>query len=544
MTKIISKPIVLIILDGFGIAPAKNYPGDATRLANMTYYNKLKSNYPHTILEASGKAVGLPDGQDGSSQVGHLNLGAGRKVHQDLTKINLSISQGSFINNSAFVKAIEHAHQNDSNLHLVGVLQSSAVHASSDHLNALLWLVKEYDLKKVYLHIFTDGRDSSPREGISMIREVKNKLRELNTGKIATISGRYYAMDRDNRWERTALCYNSMVLGEGEKVKSAQEAVSKSYEKGITDEFIKPSNIVDENDKPIGLINHNDAVIFFNHRGDRPRQLTKTFVLPSIETIQVQKDIFDERKTLTERKKIHELQTFERRKFLSNLFFVTMTRYERGLPVSAIAFPRSQVKNTLAEVLSEQQKRQLHITETEKEKFVTYYFNGLRQDPFTGEDRIVIPSPHVATYDLKPEMSIREITDIILQKIQQNIYDFILVNYANTDMVAHTGVLEAGIKACKAVDECLSRLVPAITYTGGISLITADHGNIEEMINPETGEPDTEHSNFPVPFIYVDKHSSGFKTLSKGTLADIAPTILNLMQLPIPPHMTGRNLLK
>ncbi len=538
------KPVVLVILDGFGIYPEKNDPYDATVQAKMTYYRKLWLNYPHTQLQASGKAVGLPDNQDGSSQVGHLNIGGGRIVYQDLLRINNAISNGTFLQNQAFISAVNHVKSNHSNLHLMGIIQPSAVHGSIDHLYALLWLAKENGIKNVFLHIFTDGRDDPPHEGATIIQEVENKLAEFKIGKIATVSGRYYAMDRDNRWDRTGLVYNTMVMGQGDKAKSAQMAVLKSYESGVTDEFIKPLNIVDEENKPIGLVSDNDAVIFFNHRVDRPRQLTRAFVMPNFDYVLVRKDIYDENLPLKKRKQLHKIETFPRPKFIQNLFFVTMTRYEEGLPVSAVAFPRKTIDMTLSEILSQNDKRQLHIAETEKEKFVTYYFNGLRDDPFNGEDRIIIPSPAVATYDEKPEMSSYELTDVIVQKVKQQSYDFIVVNYANPDMVAHTGKMDAAVLACKAVDKCLSQLIPAVTGVGGVVLITADHGNVEEMHNKKSDEPDTEHSNFPVPFVYISPKISNLKTLQPGILADVAPTILKLMNITIPKQMTGRDLLR
>lgn len=544
MTESIPKPVVLIIIDGFGISPNHNDQGDATKLAKMPYYKKLKMTYPFTTLQASGKAVGLPEGQDGSSQVGHLNIGAGRVVYQDLMRINQSMTDGTFIQNQAFVKAVEHVHRNKSSLHLLGVLEASAVHASTDHLYALLWLLKEYDVQKVYLHAFTDGRDDPPHEGATYIVEVENKMKELGVGRTASVCGRYYAMDRDNRWDRTAVCYNTLVLGLGEKASTAQKAILDSYQNNISDEFIRPTNIVDEQGKPIALIKDNDAVIFFNHRVDRPRQLTKAFVLPNFDYVEVRKDIFDEKFPLKKRTKIHKVKTFPRDRLLNNLFFVTMTRYDEGLPVSAVAFPRHIIKQTLSEVLSDHEKKQLHIAETEKERFVTYYFNGLREDPFPGEERVIIPSPLVTTYDLKPEMSSFELTEYLIQRIKQNVFDFIVINYANPDMVGHTGNLEAGIKACEATDQCLGKLIATIQSVNGVAIITADHGNVEEMYNYEHKEMDTEHSNFPVPFIYIGPKPSGLQNLQPGILGDVAPTILKIMDLPIPPQMTGRNLLR
>jgi len=535
-----TKPVVLIILDGWGIAPAG--PGNAITLAKTPTFNQLWSAYPRTLLIASGEAVGLPRGEDGNSETGHLNLGAGQVVFQDLPRINMSIADGSFFQIPAFKAAAEHAKKNNSSLHLLGLVGSGGVHSSLEHLFALLHFTKDYGLNNVWLHLFTDGRDSPPSSAEIYLTNIQEIIEKVGTGKIATLCGRYFAMDRDYRWERTQKAYNLLVLGEGGNTKSPIEAARKSYQNGKTDEFLEPV-VVDKN----GLIKDNDAVIFFNFRIDRPRQLTKAFVIPNFETMEIKKPAFDpfaERYGLRQYQLPEQTTTFKRKKILNNLFFVTMTEYEEGLPAQ-VAFPPEAVKLPLARILSEKGLRQFHLAETEKERFVTYYFDGQREDPFPGEDRVEIPSPNVSTYDKKPEMSAYQITDELIKKVKANIYDFTVVNFANPDMVGHTGVLQAGIKACEVVDECLGKIINTVTNLGGSCVVSADHGNVEEMINLQTGEADTEHSINPVPFIIVDKRfNQGGRFLPKGILADVAPTVLGIMGIEKPELMTGRNLLR
>ena len=541
----VPRPVVLIILDGWGLAPEG--PGNAVTLARTPNISRFWAVYPHTELTASGEAVGLPRGENGNSETGHLNLGAGQIVYQDLPRINMSIADGSFYQIPAFKAAASHVKKNNSSLHLLGLIGAGGVHSSLTHLLALLRFAKEEGLKQVFLHLFTDGRDSPPTSAPIYVAQIEKEIQEAGLGQIATLTGRYYAMDRDNRWERTKKAYEVMVQGIGSKHHSPSEAIKKSYEAGRTDEFLEPVVLVDKDKKPIGLIKDHDAVIFFNFRIDRPRQLTKAFVLPNFETLVIKKAAFDpyaERYGLRLYEVPEETTTFKREKILSDLFFVTMTEYEKGLPTQ-IAFPPEPVKMPLARVLSENNLRQFHIAETEKERFITYYFNGQREDPFVGEDRKEIPSPQVTTYDKKPEMSAYEVTDELLKRLKTNIYDFIVLNYANPDMVGHTGVLEAGIKACEVVDECLAKVVSTTTNIGGVAVITADHGNVEEMINASTGEIDTEHSANPVPFIIIDKRfDSGGRVLPRGILADVAPTILALMGVRKPEFMSGRNLLQ
>ncbi len=536
------KTVVLIILDGWGLAPAG--PGNAISLAKTPNFNKLWAVYPKTKLVASGQAVGLPRGERGNSETGHLNLGAGAVIFQDLPRIDMSIADGGFFLNSAFKAAIDYVRHNNSALHLLGLLGAGGVHSSLEHLFALLHLVKSEKLNQVWLHLFTDGRDSPPTSAQIYLNRVQGEINKVGIGQIATLCGRYFAMDRDYRWERTQKAYDLIVGGKGKNFSSYTEAVKQSYIDGKTDEFLEPVILNNQ-----GLVKDNDAVIFFNFRIDRPRQLTKAFVIPDFETMINKKPVFDpyaERYGLKQYQPPNGMTTFKRSRILKNIFFVSMTEYEKGLPVQ-VAFPPEAVPLPLARVLSEKSLRQFHLAETEKERFVTYYFNGQREDAFPGEDRIEIPSPNIATYDLKPEMSAYQLTDELIKKIKTGIYDFILVNFANPDMVGHTGVLSAGIKACEAVDQCLGPIVQTVANLDGTCVVTADHGNVEEMINVQTGEVDTEHSTNPVPFIVVNSkfaQSRGGQVLPQGILADVAPTILSLMGLEKPDQMTGRNLLQ
>ena len=545
------RPVVLCILDGWGIAPPSQ--GNAISLARLPNMARFLVGYPNGQLGAAGEAVGLPHGEEGNTEVGHLNIGAGHTVYQDLPRINMSIADGTFFQNQAFLEAANHVRKVNSNLHLMGLIGSGGVHSSLNHLYALLRFCHEQKLQNVYLHLFTDGRDSPTNDATNIIIQIAEQLQKLSIGKIATISGRYYAMDRDNRYDRTEKAYNAIVKGLGEKANSPLEAVNQSYQKGRTDEFIFPTNIVDQNQNPIGLTRDHDAIIFFNYRIDRSRQLTKAFVIPDFENIKVRSVVYTpyghEQHAKNQDNQDNQdnqevtLKTFERGPQIDDLFFVTMTEYEKGLPVT-VAYLPTRVLSPLAQVISNQDKRQLHITETEKERFVTYYFNGLREDEFPGEDRIIIPSSKVATYDLKPEMSAVGITDILEDRLKMEVYDFVIVNFANADMVGHTGNIKATIKACEIIDECLGKLAIQILSTGGALIITADHGNAEEMISAETGEMETEHSTNPVPFIAVSSKLRGPRKLQKGILADIAPTILSLMDIPKPQEMTGRNLLQ
>lgn len=538
------KPIVLIILDGWGIAPPG--PGNAISLSHLTNIPHYWNTFPHTELAASGTSVGLPHGEDGNTETGHINIGAGRVVYQDLPRINMSVSDGSFFQNGAFLGAIRYAAQHHSNIHLMGLLSDSGVHANREHLYSLLTLIKvQGGQSPVYLHLFTDGRDSSPTAGRRFLTEVEVKCNSLGIGKVATVMGRYFAMDRDNRWERTEKAYKALTEPIEQRAPSAISAIEAAYKAGKTDEFIEPTAITDAAGNVLPRIGNHDAVIFYNYRIDRPRQLTRAFVLPDFEERGLVTS-FDPYAVKYFHKHLVEADIrshpFKRSVVLPNIYFVTMTEYERDLPCT-VAFPPQPVFETLGFVFSELNLRQLHAAETEKERFVTYYFNGLKEAAFPGEDRLIVPSPKVPLYDLKPEMSAAELTDKILERISLDIYSFIVVNYANPDMVAHTGNIPAAIRACEVTDECIKKLVSAILPIGGTCVITADHGNVEEMLGPN-GEMDTEHSTYPVPFIMIDQSLSNYPhSLPKGKLADIAPTILSFRKLAVPLPMSGKNLL-
>ena len=538
------KPFVLIILDGWGLAPPG--PGNAISLANLTHIPRLWNSFPHGQLDASQEAVGLPQGEDSNTETGHINIGAGRIVYQDLPRINMSIADGSFYQNDAFLGAISYARSHQSRLHIMGLLSDSGVHASREHLYALFELIKRQQCPcPVYLHLFTDGRDSPPKAGLRFIHEVEAKLSQGGHGHIATIMGRYYAMDRDRRWDRTARAYQALTEDVPNKATSAAEAIEASYSRGVTDEFIEPVILTDAQGVPYPRISAHDAVIFYNYRIDRPRQLTRAFTLPDFETHRVAES-FDPYAVKYYHKHLMEedfrQKPFTRRVVLPELFFVTMTEYERTCP-SVVAFPLQQVQKTLGEVFSLAGMRQLRVAETEKERFIGYYFNGMREMPFPQEDRLIIPSPKVATYDLQPEMSAYELTSRVLDRMTSDVYSFIAINFANPDMVGHSGNIPAAIKACQVTDACVGKITTLTLALDGACIVTADHGNVEEMIGPN-GEMDTEHSLFPVPFIMVEKQFEHRATeLPAGKLADIAPTILSVLGLPIPSEMSGKNLL-
>jgi len=503
------KPVMLMILDGFGIAPESD--GNAVRRANTPNLDNLFAKYPHTQLQASGLFVGLPDGQMGNSEVGHLNIGAGRVIYQELTRITKEIEEGGFFKNEALTLAINNVKDNNKSLHLMGLLSNGGVHSHIDHLKGLLKLAKEAGIQNVYVHGFMDGRDVPPTSGKEFIIEIENYMKEIGVGKLATISGRYYAMDRDNRWERVELAYNAMVLGKGEEANSAVEAIERSYADNKTDEFVLPT-VIDKN----GMIKDGDSVIFFNFRPDRAREITRA----------INDKVFTgfNRETL-------------------NLTFVTMTQYDKTLEGVHIAYKPESITNTLGEYVSKHGKNQLRIAETEKYAHVTFFFNGGVEKENPGEDRALIPSPKVATYDLKPEMSAYEVTDELLKRLDQDKYDMIILNFANPDMVGHTGVVEAAIKAIEAVDECLGKIVNKVLEKDGEVFITADHGNSETMIDFSTGNPYTAHTTNPVPFLWVANNTEG-KGLHEGKLADIAPTILDRMGLDVPAEMTGKTLIE
>lgn len=537
------KPAILLVLDGWGIGP--NNAGNAIIRAKTPNIDKYWVAFPHTQLAASGKSVGLPHGEDGNTETGHVNIGAGRIVYQELPRINMSIADGSFATNSAILNTFQHVKNNNSKLHLMGLVGSGGVHSNIEHLYALMHMAKSNGFSdNVYIHVFTDGRDSPPTSGINYVQEVMEKCKTLGVGKVATIVGRYYAMDRDHRWERTQIAYDALTLGaEQQCVLDPVGIIAEGYKQGITDEFIKPITICDADNKP-RVVSDNDGAIFFNYRIDRPRQLTKAFIMPDFES-GIHTEGYDPYAIKYDKSHISYKspgKTFFRKKKLGNLFFTTMTRYEVGLPVN-VAFPPQTIDHPLGEVLSLAGLKQLRMAETEKERFVTYYMNGQRDEAYPNEDRVIIPSKKVATYDLAPEMSAYEITQAMLQHIQNKTYDVIICNFANADMVAHTGNLEATIKACEVIDDCVSMIAKQVIPNGGVIMITADHGNAEELINNETGEVDTEHSIYPVPFIAMGNQFMNQSTLlPAGILADVAPTFLKVLGIQKPVEMTGREL--
>ena len=539
------KPLVLIILDGWGLGPPG--PGNAISLAQLKNIPEYWSSYPHGELAASGEAVGLPKGEDGNTETGHINIGAGRVVYQDFPRINMSIADGSFYRNEAFLGAIRYATTHKSNLHIMGILSDASVHGSRDHLYALLELMKMQNCAcPVYLHLFTDGRDAPPKSSLRFLLDVEAKLAHLGIGKIATIMGRYWAMDRDRRWERTEQAYKALTENIEKRAASSREVISRAYKEGKTDEFIEPTILLDAQGSPLPRIQNHDAVIFYNYRIDRPRQLTRAFVLSDFETYK-KEESFDPYAVKYYHKHVVEMEprgkSFNRKVKLPNIFFVTMTEYERNLPCT-VTFPLESIAMPVGRVFSELGLRQLRLSETEKERFVGYYFNGMREDPFAGEDRIIIPSPKVTTYDLIPGMSAEEVTQKLIDRLSLGVYSFIVVNLANPDMVAHTGNIPSAVKACETADTCVGKIVRATLAHDGTCIVTADHGNAEEMLGPN-GEVDTEHSTYPVPFIMIDKDLLGNPTmLPSGKLADIAPTVLAWKGLDIPGEMSGNNILE
>ena len=505
------KPVMLMILDGFGISDKVD--GNAVKAAKKPNYDKYLTKYPYTELSASGLEVGLPKGQMGNSEVGHLNIGAGRIIYQELTRISKQIEEGDFFKNEALNYAIDIALKKNSDLHLLGLLSDGGVHSHIEHVKALFKLAKNKGLSRVYLHAFMDGRDTPPTSGKEFIKEIEEYLSDIGVGKIASISGRYYAMDRDKRWERVKLAYDAVVDGKGEYSQGAAEAVEKSYNDNKTDEFILPT-VITEQGKPRAIIKENDSVIFFNFRPDRAREMTRAI-----------NDI--------------EFSGFERKRLKVN--FVTMTLYDKTIENVRIAYMPEAYNNTLGEYIGVLGKKQLRMAETEKYAHVTFFFNGGVEAPNPGEDRVMIQSPRVATYDLQPEMSAYELTDELERRIDSGEYDLIIVNYANPDMVGHTGVFEAAVKAVETVDECMGRIVESMLKMDGAVFVTADHGNAEMMIDYSTGEPMTAHTSDPVPFLYISNHSTNLK--DGGKLSDIAPTLLKKMGLEIPKEMTGTSLI-
>ena len=501
------KPVALIIMDGFGINPSDE--GNAIHAAKTPNLTRLFSQNPRTQIGASGLDVGLPDGQMGNSEVGHTNIGAGRIVYQELTRITKSIQDGDFFENEALLGAVENCKKHGSALHIMGLLSNGGVHSHIEHIFGVLEMAKRAGLEKVYLHGFMDGRDVPPESGKSFVEETVAKMKELGVGKVANVMGRYYAMDRDNRWERVSQAYAALVYGEGVQNPDPVDAMQKSYDDGKTDEFVVP--VVCDKD---GVIKANDSVVFCNFRPDRAREITRTFV----------DDAFT---------------GFERRNGRFPLYYVCMTQYDATMPNVNVAFKPESLDNTFGEYIAEKGLTQLRIAETEKYAHVTFFFNGGVEAPYQNEDRALIPSPKVATYDLQPEMSAYEVTDEVLKRIESGKYDVIILNFANCDMVGHTGVMEAAVKAVEAVDTCLGKVVDAVTAKGGVAFITADHGNADRMIDTD-GSPFTAHTTNPVPFVVVGMPC---KLREGGRLADIAPTMLKVLELPQPKEMTGESII-
>ena len=507
------KLTMLMILDGFGINPNKD--GNAVKLAKTPNINELMKKYSNTQIYTSGLNVGLPEGQMGNSEVGHTNIGAGRIVYQELTRITKSIEEGDFFTNPEFISAIENCKKNNSKLHILGLLSDGGVHSHNRHLYGLLEMAKRRDFENVYVHCFLDGRDTPPASAEGYIAKLQEKMKEKGIGKIASLSGRFYAMDRDKRWQRIQKCYDTLVNGKGIKAGSSIKAIEDSYQKEVFDEFVEPT-VICNGDEPIAKIEKNDSVIFFNFRPDRAREITRTLIDPEFNEFETKKDL--------------------------NLYFVCFTSYDETMPNVHIAFEKEQLKNTFGEYISDLGYTQLRIAETEKYAHVTFFFNGGEEKLFKGEDRILVPSPKVETYDQKPEMSAYEVTEKVIDAIKQDKYDSIILNYANPDMVGHTGSLEAAIKAVETIDECVGKVVKIVEEKKGNLLITADHGNAEQMIDYKTGEPHTAHTTNPVPLILVTNNDK-LKLKSGGKLADLAPTMLDLMNLEKPAEMTGNSLL-
>jgi 2,3-bisphosphoglycerate-independent phosphoglycerate mutase len=510
-----TKPVLLVVLDGWGIR--KEREANAIAIAGTPTFDALASEYPSAALQTSGLAVGLPEGQMGNSEVGHTNLGAGRVVYQDLVRINRAIEDGSFLQNDALLLACRRARAGGGALHLMGLLSDGGVHSHEDHLFALLDLAKREGVARAHVHAFMDGRDTPPKSGIDYMRVLERRMVEKGYGNVATVSGRYYAMDRDRRWDRVALAYAAMVRGEGYRASSGVAAVESSYAHGETDEFVKPTVIVGPDGKPVGPVRDGDAFLFFNFRADRAREITRAFTDPGFAE-------FD-------RKVVPRLSAF-----------VCMTEYDQTFTLP-VAFPPQSLQEIFPEIVSRAGLKQLRCAETEKYAHVTFFFNGGRELVYPGEDRILVPSPRdVKTYDLKPEMSAPEVTDRLVQAVGTGQYGFVLVNFANPDMVGHTGVLDAAVKAVKVVDQCLGRLWRAAQQQGMAMLVTSDHGNCEMMVDPQTGEPHTAHTLNPVPFVLADPDFRGAKLRALGVLADVAPTALQVMGLPQPKEMKGLGL--
>ena len=508
------KPVVLMVLDGYGLNDRTE--GNAIAMANTPVMDKLMKECPFQKGYASGLAVGLPDGQMGNSEVGHMNIGAGRIIYQDLTRITKDIEDGTFFKNEELLEAMENCKKNDSDLHLFGLLSDGGVHSHLSHVYGLLEMAKQQGVSKVYVHAFLDGRDTPPASAKGFVETLENKMAEIGVGKVASLSGRYYAMDRDNNWDRVEKAYDSLVTGDGIKAESATQALQESYDNGKTDEFVEPT-VICKDGQPLSLVKANDSVIFFNFRPDRAREMTRAFC--------------DDKFT-----------GFERKTGFIPLTFVCFKDYDESIPNKKVAFKKEIIKNTFGEFLANHGKKQLRLAETEKYAHVTFFFNGGVEEPNKGEDRILVKSPKVATYDLQPEMSAPEVCDKLVDAIKSDKYDVIIINFANPDMVGHTGVQAAAVKAIETVDGCVGRAVEALKEVDGQMFICADHGNAEQLIDETTGEPFTAHTTNPVPFILVNADPA-YKLREGGCLADIAPTLIELMGMEQPKEMTGKSLL-
>ncbi|MGA2878937.1 MAG: 2,3-bisphosphoglycerate-independent phosphoglycerate mutase [Bryobacteraceae bacterium] len=504
------KPLVLTILDGWGFSSVTE--GNAIAAARKPTYDSLLRQDPNTLVQTSGPSVGLPAGQMGNSEVGHLNIGAGRIIYMDVTRIDRMIASGEFFNNPVLLSSMQHAKTH--RLHLMGLCSDGGVHSLLTHLYALLQMAKKQNVEQVFVHCFMDGRDTPPESGAGFIEQIEKETRQIGVGKIASVSGRYYAMDRDKRWDRVERAFNAMVLGKGEKADDPVAAMKRSYEHGVTDEFVEPVTIVDAHHQPVGLIRDDDACIFFNYRADRGREMTMALTDPTLETP-------------------------SRSAAPKNLHFTTMTEYDKSFQVPFV-LPREHPNNILADVMAQLNWKNLRVAETEKYAHVTYFFNGGNEKPYPGESRELVPSPKVATYDLKPEMSAQGITDVVVKAIDGREFDMIIMNYANADMVGHSGKMAPTILAVEAVDAGLGQIYDALRRSGGTWMITADHGNAEMMIDPITKSPHTYHTTNPVPFILVS--DSRVMLRSSGALQDIAPTVLGFMDEKQPKEMTGRDL--
>lgn len=508
------KPTVLMILDGYGLNEKKE--ANAVAMANTPVMDKLMAEYPFVKGNASGMAVGLPEGQMGNSEVGHLNMGAGRIVYQELTRITKEIQDGDFFKNEALLKAVKNCKENNSDLHLFGLLSDGGVHSHNSHMYGLLELAKKEGIQNVYVHAFLDGRDTAPASGKGFVQEALDRMNEIGVGKIASVMGRYYAMDRDNRWDRVEKAYKAIADGEGVTANDALTAVQNSYDKDETDEFVLPTVIM-ENDAPVATVKDKDSIIFYNFRPDRARELTRAFCA----------DAFD---------------GFERKGGRKDTTYVVFTEYDVTIPNKTVAFNKVEITNTFGEYLAKNGKTQLRTAETEKYAHVTFFFNGGVEEPNKGEERLLVKSPKVATYDLQPEMSAYQVCDGLVDAIKSDKYDVIIINFANPDMVGHTGVQEAAVKAVEVVDECVGKAVEALKEVDGQMFICADHGNCEQLIDYETGAPFTAHTTNPVPFILVN-YDDNYTLREGGCLADIAPTLLEMMEMEQPAEMTGKSLL-